>query len=181
LLTTIGYQLGPDEAPQYALEGSIAIGGAGVSWLRDQLGLIESAEESEAIASSVNNTAGKQDLSLSSYFFSKRKFCDVSQPLLVMVHQMQSLDVGWQSRTVLACLGSALNTNHSTHDYMFPAECLLDGTCSLFRFSADRPKMHLTDVCGNNWRTQKRFKSTASKLTSVLMQVCILYQPSGAY
>lgn len=58
LLTTIGYQLGPDEAPQYALEGSIAIGGAGVSWLRDQMGLIGSAEESEAIASSVNNTAG---------------------------------------------------------------------------------------------------------------------------
>ncbi len=59
LLTTIGYQLGPQEPPQYALEGSIAIGGAGVSWLRDQLGLIESAEESEAVASSVENTAGE--------------------------------------------------------------------------------------------------------------------------
>ncbi len=67
MLTTIGYQLGPDEAPQYALEGSIAIGGAGVSWLRDEMGLIDSAEESEAIASSVNNTAGKQHVSLSSY------------------------------------------------------------------------------------------------------------------
>ncbi|KAL3149273.1 hypothetical protein ABBQ32_002090 [Trebouxia sp. C0010 RCD-2024] len=58
LLTTIGYQLGPKEAPQYALEGSIAIGGAGVSWLRDQMGLINSAEESEAVASSVRDTAG---------------------------------------------------------------------------------------------------------------------------
>ena len=58
LLTTIGYQLGPDEAPQYALEGSIAIGGAGVSWLRDQMGLIDSAEESETVAASVPDTAG---------------------------------------------------------------------------------------------------------------------------
>ena len=58
LLTTIGYQLGPQEAPQYALEGSIAIGGAGVSWLRDQMGLIDSAEESEAVAASVQDTAG---------------------------------------------------------------------------------------------------------------------------
>ena len=59
LLTTIAFQLGPEEPPQYALEGSIAIGGAGVSWLRDQMGLIESAEESEAVASSVNDTAGE--------------------------------------------------------------------------------------------------------------------------
>lgn len=58
LLTTIGYQLGPKEPPQYALEGSIAIGGAGVSWLRDQMGLIDSAEESESVASSVPDTAG---------------------------------------------------------------------------------------------------------------------------
>lgn len=58
LLTTIGFQLGPQEPPQYALEGSIAIGGAGVSWLRDQLGLIESAEQSEQLAGSVDNTAG---------------------------------------------------------------------------------------------------------------------------
>ena len=58
LLTTIGYQLGPQEPPQYALEGSIAIGGAGVSWLRDQLGLIQSAEESESVAASVPDTAG---------------------------------------------------------------------------------------------------------------------------
>jgi len=94
LLTTIGYQLGPDEPPQYALEGSIAIGGAGVSWLRDQMGLIQSAEESEAIASCVSNTAGKQDVSLSSYLCERNvMLCDVSQPMLVMVHQLQPLDV----------------------------------------------------------------------------------------
>ncbi|CAK0785078.1 hypothetical protein CVIRNUC_008284 [Coccomyxa viridis] len=58
LLTTMAYQLGPEEPPQYALEGSIAIAGAGVSWLRDRMGLIDSAADSEAVASSVADTGG---------------------------------------------------------------------------------------------------------------------------
>src|SRR5690625_3195855 len=47
LLTTVCYQLG-DAAPVYALEGSIAVTGSLVQWLRDNLGLIRSAEEVEA-------------------------------------------------------------------------------------------------------------------------------------
>ena len=49
LLTTLGYKLG-DAPPVYALEGSIAITGALVQWLRDNLGLIRSADEIEALA-----------------------------------------------------------------------------------------------------------------------------------
>jgi glycerol kinase len=52
LLTTLAYKLG-DAAPVYALEGSIAISGALVQWLRDSLGLIASAAEIESLASSV--------------------------------------------------------------------------------------------------------------------------------
>lgn len=40
LLTTFGYQLGPKAAPHYALEGSIAVAGLGISWLKDNLRLI---------------------------------------------------------------------------------------------------------------------------------------------
>jgi glycerol kinase len=57
LLTTVAYSLEPGSAV-YALEGSIAITGAAVQWLRDNLGLIESAAETEAIASSVDDAAG---------------------------------------------------------------------------------------------------------------------------
>ncbi len=46
----------------YALEGSIAVGGSGVRWLRDNLGAIRNAEDSEAVAASVPDSAGKQDL-----------------------------------------------------------------------------------------------------------------------
>lgn len=49
LLTTIAYQL--DGKVTYALEGSIFIAGAAVQWLRDGLGIIESAEQSGALAS----------------------------------------------------------------------------------------------------------------------------------
>ena len=55
LLTTVGYKLGPEEPACYALEGSIAVTGAAVKWLRDGLGLIASAAETEALASSVDD------------------------------------------------------------------------------------------------------------------------------
>ncbi|MFZ5915507.1 MAG: glycerol kinase GlpK [Chloroflexota bacterium] len=57
LLTTVAYGLEPGKAT-YALEGSIAITGAAVQWLRDNLGLIEHAAETEAIAASVADTGG---------------------------------------------------------------------------------------------------------------------------
>lgn len=40
LLTTFGFQLGPEAPPHYALEGSIAVAGLGISWLKDNLRLI---------------------------------------------------------------------------------------------------------------------------------------------
>lgn len=52
LLTTLAYKLG-DAKPCYALEGSIAIAGALVQWLRDNLGIIKESREIEALARSV--------------------------------------------------------------------------------------------------------------------------------
>ncbi|MEE9507643.1 MAG: glycerol kinase GlpK [Anaerolineales bacterium] len=57
LLTTLGYKIGADAAT-YALEGSIAITGALVQWLRDNLGLIESSSEVESLAKSVKDNGG---------------------------------------------------------------------------------------------------------------------------
>ncbi len=57
LLTTVGYRIGAAE-PVYALEGSIAITGALVQWLRDNLGLISSAAEVEELAGSVDDNGG---------------------------------------------------------------------------------------------------------------------------
>jgi len=57
LVTTVGYKLGT-QPPVYALEGSIAIAGALVQWLRDNLGLIGSSAEIETLASSVADNGG---------------------------------------------------------------------------------------------------------------------------
>jgi glycerol kinase len=57
LLTTVCYAL-PDQAPVYALEGSIAVTGSLVQWLRDNLGMISSADEIEPLARSVADNGG---------------------------------------------------------------------------------------------------------------------------
>ncbi|MFI7547182.1 glycerol kinase GlpK [Actinoplanes sp. NPDC049599] len=57
LLTTVCYQFG-DAAPVYALEGAIAVTGAAVQWLRDQLGIITDAAQSETLAARVPDSGG---------------------------------------------------------------------------------------------------------------------------
>lgn len=58
LLATLAWRLGGENA--YALEGSIFVAGAAIQWLRDGLGLIGSAQETEALARSVTDTGGVQ-------------------------------------------------------------------------------------------------------------------------
>src|SRR5579871_1063044 len=57
LLTTVGYQFG-SQPVHYALEGSIAITGALVQWVRDNLGLIEKSSDIELLAKTVNDNGG---------------------------------------------------------------------------------------------------------------------------
>jgi glycerol kinase len=57
LLTTVCYQFG-DQKPIYALEGSIAVTGSAVQWLRDQLGIISGASETETLARQVEDNGG---------------------------------------------------------------------------------------------------------------------------
>ena len=57
MLTTVAYQR-EGEAPVYAQEGSVAVGGALIQWLRDQLGILRTAEESEVLAAQVPDSGG---------------------------------------------------------------------------------------------------------------------------
>jgi glycerol kinase len=57
LLTTLGYKIG-DQPAVYALEGSIAITGALVQWLRDNLGMIEKSPDIETLAATVEDNGG---------------------------------------------------------------------------------------------------------------------------
>lgn len=57
LITTVAYRLG-EEAPRYALEGSIAVTGSLVQWLRDNLGIIKESAEVEELAHTVEDNGG---------------------------------------------------------------------------------------------------------------------------
>jgi glycerol kinase len=57
LLTTVCFKFG-DQPAQYALEGSVAVTGSAIQWLRDQLGIISSASEIEDLAAQVPDSAG---------------------------------------------------------------------------------------------------------------------------
>lgn len=57
LLTTVAWRIG-EQPTQFALEGSIFIAGAAVQWLRDEMKMIQSAAESEGIATGVQDTGG---------------------------------------------------------------------------------------------------------------------------
>jgi glycerol kinase len=57
LITTVAFKLG-DKPAQYALEGSIAITGALVQWMRDNLGMIEKSADIETLARTVNDNGG---------------------------------------------------------------------------------------------------------------------------
>lgn len=57
LITTVAYRCG-DQPAHYALEGSIAVTGSLIQWLRDNLGIIQSSEEVEELAASVQDNGG---------------------------------------------------------------------------------------------------------------------------
>jgi len=57
LITTVAWKLGDADAV-YALEGSVAMAGALVQWLRDNLGLIDDAAEVEQLARAVDDSGG---------------------------------------------------------------------------------------------------------------------------
>uniref|UniRef100_A0A0C9RC94 glycerol kinase n=2 Tax=Fopius arisanus TaxID=64838 RepID=A0A0C9RC94_9HYME len=56
LVTTVAYKMGPNSPAVYALEGSVAVAGAAIKWLRDNLKLIKNVSESEDLAQSVFST-----------------------------------------------------------------------------------------------------------------------------
>ncbi|KAF8889329.1 glycerol kinase [Infundibulicybe gibba] len=58
LLSTIAYQAGPNAKPVYALEGSIAVAGSAIKWLRDSMSLISSASEVNDLAAREPSTGG---------------------------------------------------------------------------------------------------------------------------
>lgn len=56
LVTTVAYQLGPNNKPIYALEGSVAMAGSAIKWLRDNMNMLQDVSETESLAEEVMTT-----------------------------------------------------------------------------------------------------------------------------
>jgi glycerol kinase len=83
LVTTVAYQLGSNK-PLYALEGSVAVAGALVQWLRDNLGLIPRSADVEALARSVADSGGTYFVPAFSGLFAPRWRADARGAIVGM-------------------------------------------------------------------------------------------------
>src|SRR5699024_11851260 len=83
LLTTVAYKIGENK-PVYALEGSIAVTGSLVQWVRDNLGLIEDAPEIEDLATQGDDNGGLVIVPAFPGLFAPRRRSDARVPVAGM-------------------------------------------------------------------------------------------------
>ncbi|HSI34558.1 MAG TPA: glycerol kinase GlpK [Tepidisphaeraceae bacterium] len=113
LLTTVGYKFG-DAPAVYALEGSIAITGALVQWLRDQLGIIAKSADVEPLAASVADTGGVYFVPAFSGLFAPYWRSDARGTIVGMTRQTTKAHIAraaleataYQTRDVLAAMNA---------------------------------------------------------------------------
>ena len=89
LLSTVCWRLGAGARPAYALEGSVAVAGAGVQWLRDNMGIISAASEIEAKARSVPDAGNVVFVPAFSGLFAPRWRADARGVVGVGAHRIQ--------------------------------------------------------------------------------------------
>ena len=158
LLTTVAYRIG-DKAPVYALEGSIAIAGALIGWLRDNLGMITSAAEVEALAKTVDDNGGVYFVPAFSGLFAPYWRSDARGVIAGLTRYVNkghiaraALEaVAWQAREVL----DAMNADSGVPLATVKVDGGMVGNELLMQFQADvvgvpviRPKVAETTALG---------------------------------
>ena len=164
LLTTVCYQIG-DEPAVYALEGSIAVAGSLVQWLRDNLGIITDSKDIEALAASVENNGGAYFVPAFSGLFAPHWRPDARGALVGLTRYVNKAHIAraveestaYQTREVLEAMNRDAATSGSTAAAL--TELKVDGGMTrdelLMQFQADqvgvpvvRPKVAETTALG---------------------------------
>jgi len=160
LLTTVAYRLG-EQPPAYALEGSIAVAGAAVRWLRDQLGVIDRADEVEALAASVPDTGDVYVVPAFSGLFAPRWRADARGAIVGLTAYTTKAHIAravleataWQTREVLDAVRGAAGTGISFDQLKVDGGMTVDEL--LMQFQADvlgvpaiRPQVSETTALG---------------------------------
>lgn len=160
LLSTVAYKFGNDQQPCYALEGSVAVAGSSINWLRDNLGLISSVDQLNKLAAQVPDTAGVYFVTAFSGLFApywrddaRGTICGLTQFTTIHHLARATLEaVCYQSRAIL----DAMNIDSKT-----PLRSLkVDGGISnsdlcmqiqsdILGIEVDRPSMRETTALGS--------------------------------
>jgi glycerol kinase len=154
LLSTMAWKLGRKMRPQYALEGSVAIGGAVVHWLRDNLGLIKESSEIESLASTVEDAAGVSFVPAFNGLFAPRWREDARGVIVGLTQYVNkghiaraALDaIAFQSRDVLEAMRQDVSQSGAFSHSL--SSLKVDGGASannlLMQIQADCMGMHVT-------------------------------------
>ena len=158
LLSTVAYRLG-QQPPVYALEGSVAVTGALVQWLRDNLGMIQSAPEVEALANTVTDNGGIYIVPAFSGLFAPYWRSDARGVIVGLTRYANkghfaraTLEAtAYQSREILDAM--RLDSGHAVNSLNVDGGMVSNGT--LLQFQADllgipviRPKITETTALG---------------------------------
>jgi glycerol kinase len=166
LLTSVAAKLG-DGPTSYVLEGSIAVTGAAVQWLRDQLGLIESAEQVEELAGSVPDNGGVYFVPAFSGLFAPHWREDARGVIVGLTAYARAAHIAratleasaWQTREVLDAMETAAASSPEGEGGISLGELRVDGGMTanelLMQFQADvlgmpviRPRVTETTALG---------------------------------
>lgn len=163
LLTTVAYKIG-DNKPVYALEGSVAVSGSLIQWLRDNLKMIDDAADSEALATSVEDSGGCYVVPAFSGLFAPHWRSDARGVIVGLTRYVNRAHIvraaleatAWQTREVLDAMKA--DTKHASVNVEL-TELRVDGGMTanefLMQFQADilgvpviRPKIIETTALG---------------------------------
>jgi glycerol kinase len=158
LLTSVAARLG-DGPTNYVLEGSIAVTGAAVQWLRDQLGLIDSAAAVEELAASVQDNGGVYFVPAFSGLFAPRWREDARGVIVGLTayaragHLARAVleATAWQTREVLdaACAGARMELRELKVDGGMTAnELLMQFQADVLGLPVVRPRVTETTALG---------------------------------
>jgi glycerol kinase len=158
LLTSVGYKLG-DSDPAYVLEGSIAVTGALVQWLRDRLKLIDSAAEVEQLARTVQDNGGVYIVPAFSGLFAPYWRDDARGVIVGLTAYANAGHIAraaleataWQTREVLDAASTALDvpfTALKVDGGMTANELLMQFQADVLGVPVIRPKVTETTALG---------------------------------
>ncbi|KAI9491610.1 hypothetical protein BDB00DRAFT_766768 [Zychaea mexicana] len=160
LLSTVAYQFGQNSTPSYALEGSVAVAGSSISWLRDNLKLINSVDQLNELAAEVQDTAGVYFVTAFAGLFApywrddaRGTICGLTQFTTLHHIARATLEaVCYQSRAILDAMNKESNTplrSLKVDGGISNSDLCMQIQSDILGINVDRPSMRESTALGS--------------------------------